>query len=147
MLAVIVGIVRRQGVLAQGLAIIEPKSEAGDDIALSRQAEELARSNAELQVFAQNVAHDLREPLRTISSFTTLLVRKVALDPQTREIADFVVDGVSRMTTLIEGLLSSASYGFKGALDRVEMEQAALPAMQNLKEAIASSAAKIGSPR
>jgi PAS domain S-box-containing protein len=109
----------------------------------NRHAEELARSNAELQMFAQNAAHDLREPLRAISSFTELLVRKVAMKPDTREIADFIVDGVSRMTTLLEDLLSSASYGFKGALERVEMEEAAREAMQNLREAITSSDAKI----
>jgi PAS domain S-box-containing protein len=108
-----------------------------------RHSEELARSNAELQAFAHNVAHDLREPLRSISAFTQLLIRKAPLDPVNRQFADFIVDGVSRMTTLLEGLLASASYGFKGALERVEMEWAARRAMQNLAEAIASSAADI----
>jgi PAS domain S-box-containing protein len=108
-----------------------------------RHAEELARSNAELQMFAQNAAHDLREPLRTISSFTQLLIRKAPLDPGNRELAGFIVDGVSRMTTLLEDLLSSASYGFKGTLDRVEMEEAARQAMENLRETIASSEAVI----
>jgi PAS domain S-box-containing protein len=106
-------------------------------------AEELARSNAKLQAFAQNVAHDLREPLRSISSFTQLLIRKAQLRPDEREFADLIINGVSRMTTLLEDLLSSASYGYKGALDRVEMELAAREAMQNLREAITSSAAVI----
>src|ERR1700736_6075068 len=108
-----------------------------------RHAEELARSNTELQAFAHNVAHDLREPLRTISAFTHLLIRKAPLDPVNRQFADFIVDGVSRMTTLLEDLLASASYGYKGALERVEMEWAAREAMQNLAEVIASSAADI----
>ncbi|HTA72235.1 MAG TPA: ATP-binding protein [Bryobacteraceae bacterium] len=108
-----------------------------------RHSEELARSNAELQSFAQNVAHDLKEPLRTISAFTQLLLRKAPLDPINRQFADFIVDGVSRMTTLLEELLASATYGFKGALERVEMGIAARQAMQNLTEAIASNAAII----
>lgn len=109
----------------------------------NRHAEELARSNTELQAFAHNVAHDLREPLRTISSFTELLVRKAKLDPEEKEFAHFIVNGVSRMTTLLEDLLASASYGFKCTLDRVEMEDAARQAMENLRETIASSAAVI----
>jgi light-regulated signal transduction histidine kinase (bacteriophytochrome) len=103
----------------------------------------LARSNAELQSFAHNVAHDLREPLRTIDAFTTLLVRKAPLDPVNRQYADFIVDGVSRMKTLLEELLASASYGFTGTLERVEMESAARQAMQNLTEAIESSGASV----
>jgi len=106
-----------------------------------RHSDELARSNTELQAFAHNVAHDLREPLRTIEAFTQLLIRKAPLDPVNRQFADFIVDGVSRMTTLLEGLLASASYGFKGALERVEMESAARQAMQNLSEALTSSGA------
>jgi len=109
----------------------------------NRHAEELARSNAELQAFAHNVAHDLREPLRTISSFAGLLIRKAQLRPDEREFADLIVNGVGRMTTLLDELLASASYGFKGALDRVEMEVAAQQAMQNLKAAITSSGAHI----
>jgi chemotaxis family two-component system sensor kinase Cph1 len=71
------------------------------------------------------------------------LVRKAKLGPEEKEFAHFIVNGVSRMTTLLENLLASASYGFKGALDRVEMEEAARQAMQNLREAITSSAAVI----
>jgi PAS domain S-box-containing protein len=108
-----------------------------------RHSEELARSNAELGSFAHNVAHDLREPLRTIQAFTQLLIRKAPLDPVNRQFADFIVDGVARMTTLLEDLLASASYGFKGALERVEMESAARQAMQNLSETLTSSGALV----
>lgn len=49
-----------------------------------RHAEELARSNAELEAFAHTVAHDLREPLRTISAFTEILVGRTPLDSEER---------------------------------------------------------------
>ena len=74
---------------------------------------ELTRCNAELQAFAHTVAHDLREPLRTISAFTQILVRKARLDEADKEMARFIVDAVRRMSTLLEDLLSSATYGFK----------------------------------
>jgi PAS domain S-box-containing protein len=108
-----------------------------------RHSEELARSNMELRAFAQNIAHDLREPLRTISAFTQLLIRKTELSPDNREFADLIVNGVKSMSALVDDLLSSASYGYKGAVESVEMQQAARQAMQNLREAIASSAASI----
>ena len=108
-----------------------------------RRAEELARSNAELQAFAHTVAHDLREPLRTIGAFTQMLVRKAQLDEADREIAQFIVDGVQRMSTLLDDLLSSATYGFNDALHAVVLESAVMQAMQNLREAVTSSGASI----
>lgn len=77
---------------------------------LARQSEELARSNADLQQFAYIAAHDLREPLRTIGSFTQLLARKLPEDVKftTRELTEHIGAGVARMDALIGGLLSYA---------------------------------------
>jgi signal transduction histidine kinase len=54
------------------------------DITARKQAEgeraqlfaELQRVNAELQQFAHIVSHDLNEPLRTMSNFTTMLLKR-----------------------------------------------------------------------
>jgi PAS domain S-box-containing protein len=108
-----------------------------------RLAEALTRSNAELQAFAYTVAHDLREPLRTISAFTELLVRRAQLSEADKEIASFVVEGVKRMSTLLDSLLSSATSGSKDSLRPVKLEYAAAQAMQNLRETITSSGAII----
>nr|WP_256488153.1 GAF domain-containing protein [Deinococcus sp. HSC-46F16] len=75
--------------------------------ALQRRTADLERSNAELERFAYVASHDLQEPLRTIASFTELIVRRHAesLDPQGRRYLDFVVRGAERMKSLIDDLL------------------------------------------
>ncbi len=86
---------------------------------LVRQAEQLARYNAELEQFAYVAAHDLQEPLRTVASFTQLLARryKGQLDPQADKYIDLVVGGCARMRQLIDGLL-----GYFRIARRVEPE-------------------------
>jgi PAS domain S-box-containing protein len=117
--------------------------ERAEEEGRQRHAEELARSNAELQAFAHTVAHDLREPLRTISAFTEMLVRKAQLDEADKEVARFIVDGVRRMSTLLDDLLSSAIHGSTDSLRPVHLEHAAAEAMQNLREALTASGAAI----
>ena len=71
---------------------------------LSRSNEALVRSNTDLERFAYAVSHDLQEPLRTIASFTELLVR----EPGGHRVPDysgFIRTGVNRMNDLIRDLL------------------------------------------
>ncbi len=76
--------------------------------ALRRQAEELRRSNADLENFAYVASHDLKEPLRAVSGYLQLLERrhKAQLEPKARDFVDRAVKAAGRMDSLINDLLS-----------------------------------------
>ena len=74
---------------------------------LRNQAEELERSNHELEHFAYAVSHDLKEPLRSVYSFLELIHEQYgdSMDEEGRRMVGFAVDGSKRMTRMIDALL------------------------------------------
>ncbi len=67
----------------------------------------LEESNGMLRQFSYAVAHDLREPLRNISSFTTIIQRKYLshLPQDAVPYFEFVTNGANRLSKMLEGLL------------------------------------------
>lgn len=67
----------------------------------------LQRSNDELEHFATILSHDLREPLRMITSYGILLARRCRdlLDPTAKEFLDHILGGTKRMNEMTLGLL------------------------------------------
>jgi PAS domain S-box-containing protein len=75
---------------------------------ITKSNQKLEAANKELQDFVYVASHDLREPLRKISSFGTLLQDslKGKLDEDQQENFEFMIDGAQRMQDMIDDLLT-----------------------------------------
>jgi len=92
--------------VAQRTAAQEFLKKANDE--LTTAMSKLSQVNEELRQFVYIASHDLREPLRKISSFGSLLQESLGsrLEADDRENLAFMIDGAKRMTQMIEGLLT-----------------------------------------
>ena len=113
---------------------------------LVAQAEELARSNADLEQFAYVASHDLQEPLRKVTSFCQLLQRRYQgqLDERADQYIEFAVDGAKRMQQLINDLLAFSRVGrTTEAFETVDCDDALDRALRNLETAIDDTNAEV----
>ena len=108
-------------------------------------AAELARSNRDLEQFAYIASHDLKEPLRMVTSFMDLLKERygAALVPQALEYVDIAASGAERMQDLIQGLLDYARVGRGGEAEAVPASEALDAALDNLRKAVSEAGAVV----
>jgi PAS domain S-box-containing protein len=124
------------------------------DITRRKQAEkqlqqtlaELRRSNRDLEQFAYVASHDLQEPLRMISSFTSLLERRFhgQMGQEADEFIDYIVDGSSRLQRLINDLLAYSRVDRRGRpFAETDCGAVLQMAISNLRLAIEEAGARI----
>ena len=107
---------------------------------------ELERSNRDLAQFAYIASHDLKEPLRMVSSYVQLLEKRYSdkLDDDARQFIGFATDGADRMRKLISDLLMFSRVGTRGrALAPTPLQDVLQTVCKNLEIAIGERDASV----
>jgi signal transduction histidine kinase len=113
---------------------------------IAQTATELSRSNAELEQFAYVASHDLREPLRKVTSFCQLLQERYGgqLDERADQYIEYAVDGATRMQELINDLLAFSRVGRLGERrTRVELRSLVDSATADLANALEETGGEV----
>lgn len=118
----------------------------GQNRTLREQADELRRSNDELEQFSYISSHDLKEPLRMVSMYIDLLATKygAALPEQARGYLATVASGAARMHSLIEDILAYARVDRpRDGATGIALEAVVAEAVENLRPEIERTGAQV----
>ena len=113
---------------------------------LHRTAEELTRSNRDLEQFAYVASHDLQQPLRMVASFVERLAEDYCgkLSPEADTYIRIASENARQMQSLIQGLLSFARVGGRGAgFTPTDTSTCLDEALEGLLETIAETGAEV----
>jgi PAS domain S-box-containing protein len=95
----------------------------------------LEQSNASLEEFAYVASHDLKEPLRKISTFGDRLVASQAnsLTPEGKNYLNKIIDASQRMQTMINDLLSISMISGNTAFEKFSLQKILEETIQTLE--------------
>lgn len=113
---------------------------------LEHLAEELRRSNRDLEQFASMVSHDLQQPLVVISGYLKLLKRKAGeqLDTETQEFVDIAFESAQHMQDMIRGMLDYARVGRSDKpLASTDLENVLEKVLHTLRDEIRQSSTSV----
>jgi PAS domain S-box-containing protein len=108
--------------------------------------QELRRANDDLEQFAYSVSHDLQEPLRSVSIYSELLIRRCAerLDGEAQELLRYLAEGAARMEALVGDLLEyTRVVKLDVSTDKTDANAVLATVLSNLAETIASLDARV----
>lgn len=113
---------------------------------LQVRAEELARSNEDLERFAYVASHDLQEPLRNVASCLQMLeqIHAGKLGEESDQLIQYAVNSAKRLKTLIIGLLAYSRISTRGGpLKNTASEEALEQSLLNLRYVISDKNATV----
>lgn len=124
----------------------EKEREQAINLVLKEQNAKLEKSNQALQNFAFIASHDLQEPLRSVTSYLNLLIKRKGdqLDEKAKTYVDFAFKGATQMSLLIDGLLSfSRTEQFSEVNHEVNLNEVVDSLVQEFSRKIKKTEAKI----
>lgn len=113
---------------------------------LTQQSQMLHESNKELERFAYIASHDIKSPLRNITSFTSLLERELGKDisPRAQEYLNYVKSGGNKLHILVSDVLDfSKVNGHEEKSTTIDLDQIIEEIKSLLAETITSRSARI----
>lgn len=113
---------------------------------LEQQKNKIAKQNKALKEYAYVVAHDLKEPLRTMSGFATMLYKKHfhTIDEQGIEYFQIILDSARFMHEKLEDLLTYATLEEKGQITgKVDLGEVVQSVINRLKHLIKETQSEI----
>lgn len=113
---------------------------------MKRANTDLAHSVAELETFAWVASHDLREPLRTVSAYVTMIEKRYGglLDEDGRTFIAYARDGAKRMNDLVLDLLDYVKVGRDdGPRSHVRTEEVVTLVLRDLTDLIKRTGATV----
>lgn len=112
-----------------------------------QQIELLKSSNQDLEKYAYIISHDLKEPLRNVSGFATLLKRRLKGEgnEQTQEYLQFIIKGAQQMHFLLHDLLQYSKIGVQEATagERIATQQLVTDVLKDMTHQLENVHAKV----
>lgn len=136
----------RQAAIVGLIIDIEERKRAEEKLVATIQ--ELRRSNQDLEEFVYVASHDLKEPLRKLTTFTDLVQRRLKTDDET--IVDYmqrIRAGANRMEHFIEDLLAYSQLTGNAQFSTVDLNTVLEHVRTDLETAITESQAKLEAER